>query len=170
MALRRENLAFAKNIYLTAKATRRFIIPRGQAGLGWRFPLALGARVGCPDKPVFCVVGDGGFGHVWSELETARRHNVKVVLAVLNNGILGYQKHAEDALLGRHTSVCDFTPVDHAAIAEACGLKGIRVTRAQEISGAIREAIAAEGSVLIDVLTDPNAMPPVSVFSRLPNY
>jgi acetolactate synthase I/II/III large subunit len=156
--------------YLTAKAARRFITPRGQAGLGWGFPLALGARIGCPDKPVFCVVGDGGFGHVWSELETARRHGVKIVLAVLNNGILGYQKHAEDALLGRHTSVCDFTPVDHAAIAEACGLKGIRVTRAQEISGAIREAMAATGSVLIDVLTDPNAMPPVSVFSRLPNY
>ena len=156
--------------YLTARCNRRFISPRGQAGLGWGFPMALGARVGRPDRPVFCVVGDGGFGHVWSELETARRHGIKVVVAVMNNGVLGYQKHAEDAFLGRHTNVCDFAPVDHAAIAEACGLKGIRVERAQDIAAAIRDALLSEATVLIDVLADPNAMPPVAAFTRLSNY
>ncbi len=156
--------------YLTAKGNRRFITPRGQAGLGWGFPLALGAKIGSPDRPVFCVVGDGGFGHVWSELETARRHGIKVVVAVMNNAILGYQKHAENAGLGRYTNVCDFCPVDHAAIAEACGIKGVRLERAQDISAAIKAALAAESSVLIDVIADPNAMPPVAAFSGLPNY
>ncbi len=156
--------------YLTAKLNRRFITPRGQAGLGWGFPLAMGARLGSPDRPVFCIVGDGGFGHVWSELETTRRHGIKVVVAVMNNGVLGYQKHAEDAGLGRHTNVCDFTSVDHAAIAEACGVKGIRLERAHDIAGAIREAMAHNGSVLIDVIADPNAMPPVTAFASLPNY
>ena len=75
--------------YLTAKAERRFITPRGQAGLGWGFPLALGAKIGNPDKPVVCIVGDGGFAHVWSELETARRHGIQVVVVVMNNGVLG---------------------------------------------------------------------------------
>lgn len=156
--------------YLTAKAERRFITPRGQAGLGWGFPLALGAKIGNPDKPVFCVVGDGGFAHVWSELETAHRHGIQVVVAVMNNGVLGYQRHAEDALLGRHTNVCDFTPVDHAAIAQACGLQGIRVERPQDIAAAIKLAMSAATSVLLDVVTDPDAMPPVEVFSRLPIY
>jgi acetolactate synthase-1/2/3 large subunit len=156
--------------YLTAKAERRFITPRGQAGLGWGFPLALGAKIGNPGKAVCCVVGDGGFGHVWAELETAHRHGIQVVVAVMNNGVLGYQRHAEDALLGRHTNVCDFRPVDHAAIAQACGLRGIRIERPQDIAAAIREAMAADTSVLLDVVTDPNAMPPVGVFSRLPNY
>ena len=141
--------------YLTAKQNRRFITPRGQAGLGWGFPLAMGARIGSPKRPVFCVVGDGGFGHVWAELETARRHGVKVVIAVMNNAVLGYQKHAEDAGLGRHTNVCDFTPVDHAAIAEACGIRGIRIERAQDIRGAIAEALTADATVLLDVLADP---------------
>jgi acetolactate synthase-1/2/3 large subunit len=156
--------------YLTARLDRRFITPRGQAGLGWGFPLALGAKIGRPERPVFCVVGDGGFGHVWSELETARRHGIPVAVAVMNNGVLGYQRHAEDALLGRHTPVCDFTPVDHAAIARACGVEGFRVEHPEDIAGAIKEAMAADSCVLIDVLTDPNAMPPVDVFSRLPTY
>ncbi len=156
--------------YLTARADRRFITPRGQAGLGWGFPLAMGAKVGRPDRPVFAVVGDGGFGHVWSELETARRHGVRVVVAVMNNAILGYQKHAENAGLGRYTNVCEFAPVDHAAIAEACGVKGIRLERAESTADAIREALAHDGPVVIDVLADPDAMPPVPAFSTLPNY
>ena len=156
--------------YLAATHQRRFVTPRGQAGLGWGFPMALGARIGQPRRPVFCIVGDGGFGHVWSELETARRHGIRVVVAVMNNGILGYQKHAEDAGLGRHTDVCDFVAVDHAAIARACGVKGIRLERAQDIAAAIAEALATDGPVLIDVIADPSAMPPVTVFTRLSYY
>ena len=156
--------------YLTAKLERRFITPRGQAGLGWGFPLAMGARLASPDCPVVCIVGDGGFGHVWSELETAARHGIKVAIAVMNNSVLGYQKHAEDAGLGRHTDVCDFLPVDHAAIARSCGVQGIRIERAQDVSQAIQDALAAEGSVLLDLIADPNAMPPVTAFTSLPNY
>ena len=88
----------------------------------------------------------------------------------MNNGVLGYQRHAEDSLLGRHTAVCDFMPVDHAAIARACGLKGIRVERPEEIASAIDEAMGCKACVLIDVITDPNAMPPVEVFARLSAY
>lgn len=156
--------------YLTAKESRRFITPRGQAGLGWGFPMAMGAKLGNPDRPVFCVVGDGGFAHVWSELETAKRHGIKVVVAVMNNLILGYQKHAENASFGRYSNVCEFGPVDHAAIAEACGVKGIRVTSADQVSDAISDALSAEGSVVIDVMADPDAVPPVTLFTRLSNF
>ena len=70
----------------------------------------------------------------------------------------------------RHTDVCDFVAVDHAAIARACGVKGIRLERAQDIAAVIAEALATDGPVLIDVIADPSAMPPVTVFTRLPNY
>jgi len=86
------------NIYMTAKrAGQRFLSPRGLAGLGWGVPLAIGAQVAEPGKRVVCLVGDGGFGHSWAELETLRRLQVPVTVVVLNNGILGFQKHAEDA-------------------------------------------------------------------------
>src|SRR5690606_24269486 len=95
------------------KPGQRVLTPRGLAGLGWGLPYAIGAKAARPDAPVICLTGDGGFAHVWAELETARRMNLPVVVVVLNNQILGYQKHAELSLFGSHTDVVHFDPVDH---------------------------------------------------------
>ncbi|ACL58653.1 acetolactate synthase catalytic subunit [Methylobacterium nodulans] len=151
--------------FLTArKPGQRFLTPRGIAGLGWGLPFALGAKTARPDAPVICVTGDGGFGHVWSELETARRMRLPVVLIVLNNQILGYQKHAELSLFGNFTDVCHFEAVDHAAIARACGCTGVRIERPGELSGALRDALAADSVTVIDVVTDQRAYPPITSF------
>jgi acetolactate synthase-1/2/3 large subunit len=122
--------------------------------------------MGKPESPVICLVGDGGFAHVWSELETARRMNAKIVLTVLNNGVLAYQKDAEDVKFGRHTSAVRFAPVDHAAIARACGCRGVRVERAADYLPALREALAAVETTVIDVITDPEAYPPITLFDE----
>jgi acetolactate synthase-1/2/3 large subunit len=151
--------------YLTAAAAgSRFLTPRGLAGLGWGLPMAMGAKVGNPDKRVICLVGDGGFAHAWAELETSRRMGLNVTLIVLNNQILGYQKHAEDIKFGAHTDAVFFEPVDHAAIARACGLSGIRVDKAADIAAAIETALGNDHTTLIDVMTDPNAHPPITGF------
>jgi acetolactate synthase-1/2/3 large subunit len=142
----------------------RFITPRGLAGLGWGLPLAIGAKVAHPKSPVLCVVGDGGFAHVWSELETSVRMKTPVVLTVLNNGVLGYQKDAEDVKFGGYTSACHFAPVDHAAIARACGCRGVRVEKADDYLPAVREALASDVTTVIDVMTDPMAYPPITFF------
>ncbi len=145
----------------------RFLTPRGLAGLGWGFPMALGARVAQPDVPVFCVVGDGGFAHAWAELETAVRMKMSVVLVVLNNGILGYQKHGENIKFGAHTDAIKFMPVDHAAIARGVGAKGIRIERVDQLGPALDEAMQSDTVTLIDVVTDPNAFPPVTSFEAV---
>ena len=151
---------------LTALAAgQRFVTPRGLAGLGWGFPMALGAKIARPQAEVFCLVGDGGFGHVWSELETAARMGVKVVLILINNGILGYQKHAENMKFGQHTSAVHFAPVDHAGIARLCGCEGVRVEDPGELAGAIARARAAERSTLIEVMCDENAYPPITFYT-----
>ncbi|WP_298958318.1 acetolactate synthase catalytic subunit [uncultured Methylobacterium sp.] len=151
--------------FLTARrAGQRFLTPRGIAGLGWGLPFALGAKVARPDAPVICVTGDGGFGHVWAELETARRMKLPVVLVVLNNQILGYQKHAELSLFGNFTDVCDFEAVDHAAIARACGCAGQRIERPDDLGPALRAALAADGVTVLDVVTDQRAYPPITSF------
>ena len=151
--------------YLTSLfAGMRFLAPRGLAGIGWGFPMALGAKVARPEADVYCVVGDGGFAHVWSEQETAIRMKLKVVLIVLNNGILGFQKHAENIKYGLHTTAVHFAPVDHAAIARACGCQGITVTKPEELAPALALAKAAKITTVIDVICDENAFPPLSLY------
>jgi acetolactate synthase-1/2/3 large subunit len=151
--------------YLRALAPgMRFLTPRGLAGLGWGLPMALGAKVARPASPVVCLTGDGGFGHVWSELETARRMGVAVTVIVLNNGVLGFQKDAEDVKFGRHTTACRFAPVDHAQIARACGCRGVTIARADEFQPALRDALAADTTTVLDVMTDPDAYPPLTLF------
>jgi len=156
--------------YLTSLAPgMRFLAPRGLAGLGWGLPMALGAKLAASDRQVHCLVGDGGFAHVWSELETSRRHSLPVTVTVLNNQILGYQKHAEDVLFGAHTGAVDFQPVDHAAVARACGVHGRRVENPTDYAAALNEATEARQTTVIDVIVDPEAYPPISSFEgKLP--
>lgn len=152
--------------YLTARADGvRFLEPRGLAGLGWGFPLALGAKLARQEANVFAIVGDGGFAHCWSELETAKRLNISVVIIVLNNQILGYQRHGEEWNFNTHSDAADLGPVDHAAIARACGCYGEQVSDPNEIGPAIDRALASKSPAVIDLITDDQAHPPLTLFA-----
>jgi acetolactate synthase-1/2/3 large subunit len=151
--------------YLVAQAAgMRFLSGRGLAGLGWGLPAAIGAKLAAPQQPVVCIAGDGGFAHMWAELESAKRLGVTVVVIVLNNQILGYQWHAEDVLYGGHTDAVALGPVDHAAIARACGCEGIRIEQAADFQGALGRALKSQVTTVIDVLIDPKAYPPITLF------
>ncbi len=154
--------------YLRALAPgMRFVTPRGLAGIGWGLPLAIGAKVARPESPVLCVVGDGGFAHVWAELETLARTRTPIVLTVLNNGVLAYQRDAEDVKFADHTSAVYFAPVDHAEIARACGCRGVRVETASDYLPALTEALSFDGATVIDVIVDAEAYPPITMFDGL---
>jgi len=152
------------NFLTSRQPGMRFVTPRGLAGLGWGLPFALGAKAARPDAPVFALVGDGGFAHVWSELETARRMALPVVVVVLNNQILGYQKHAEKVFFNDYSDACDFTAVDHAQIARACGCDGVRIQHPDEFLPALQAAFLAARPTVLDVITDERAHPPITVF------
>lgn len=149
-------------------AGQRFLSPRGLAGLGWGFPMALGAKAARPDAPVVAIVGDGGFGHCWQELETAVRSGLPIVLVVLNNGILGYQKHSELYQFGRHTDSIEFGAVDHAAIADASGAKGLRVSTSEEIAPRFVEAMRSGTMCVLDVTVEADAWPPITAWDGDP--
>ncbi|MET9325262.1 acetolactate synthase catalytic subunit [Tsukamurella sp. NPDC003166] len=141
---------------------RRTVLPRGIAGLGWGLPLALGAKAADPARTVVCLTGDGGFAHCWSELETAVREELPVIVVVLNNAELGYQKHAEIVQFGRATSAVVLGAVDHAAIARACGARGSTVRTRAAFVDAFTAALSSPVPVVIDVITDPDAYPPIT--------
>lgn len=151
--------------FLTAKrAGQRFILPRGIAGLGWGLPYALGAKIASPRSRVVAIVGDGGFAHCWSEMETAIREDIPVTVILLNNSRLGFQANYDMFVWGRTSSAVEFAEVDHCAVARACGAEAIRVERADELDSAIATALASDRLTLIDVVVEPNAFPPVSAW------
>jgi len=140
----------------------RFLTPRGLAGLGWGMPMAMGAKLARPEANVFALVGDGGFAHCWSELEAARRLDIPVVTIVLNNQILAYQQHGEEWFMYHHSDASDLSPVDHAAIARACDCFGERVASPAEFGPSLERALASGLPAVIDVVTDPDAKPPLT--------
>lgn len=155
--------------YLEAKAHgARFLTPRGLAGLGWGMPMAMGAKLARPEANVFALVGDGGFAHCWSELETARRLNIPVVTIVLNNQILAYQQHGEEWFSYHHSDASDLGPVDHAAIARACDCFGERITSPEQFAPALDRALASGLPAVLDVVTDDDARPPLTHYLSRP--
>lgn len=151
--------------FLRAKrAGQRFITPRGLAGLGWGLPYALGVQTAAPDRRVVCLTGDGGFGHVWSELETMMRENLPATVILLNNQILGFQRHAELVKFGEHTSAIDFAPVDHAAVARAVGMNALRIEHGADLRSGLQQALASPDPTFVEVLVSPDEHPPITIW------
>ena len=140
---------------------------RCAGSLGWAFPAALGARCAAPDRPVICFTGDGGFWYHLSELETARRCEIKTVTVVNNNRSLNQGRRAVERAFGDVGGAGDalwvFEDVDFARVAESMGCFGIRVTEPGDIAGALDAALAADGPAVVDVRTDPGIVAPLPV-------
>lgn len=154
---------WATNNLTALKAGMRFITPRGMAGLGWGLPMALGAAVARPGATVYCLTGDGGFAHVWSEMEVAVRQKLKVVVIVLCNRVLGYVKTAEKSRYGKNDSSITIAPVDHVALARACGFAAARAETPDEMTAALEEAVKSDGPFLIEAMCS-DACPPITDF------
>jgi acetolactate synthase-1/2/3 large subunit len=137
---------------------------RCAGSLGWAFPAALGARCACPDRPVVCFTGDGGFWYHLSELETARRCGIPVVTVVNNNAALGQCVGSIRKLYagqpGKPEEMYAFSPVSFARIAEEMGCLGIRVETPDRIAPALRAALASGRPAVVDVVTDLGCRPP----------
>ena len=145
----------------------RIITPRGLAGLGWGVPLAIGAKVAAPSSDVVALVGDGGFAHSWAEIETLVRMDIPITIIVLNNGILGFQKDAETVKFGAYTTACHFVDVDHGAIARACGCEAVHVSGPDQLTNALARIKGRTSPLLIEVKTDPDAHPALSLFAQM---
>ncbi len=146
------------------EAGRWFVSPRAFGALGYALPAVVGAQAARPEAGrVVGMMGDGSFGIAAGELETLVRLQAPVTLIVCNNAGYGWIKAGQKSRGDPYYSV-DFTRSDHAAIARAYGMAARRVEDPGELDGAMREALAAPGPFLLDVLTQPleEARAPVS--------
>ncbi len=148
-----------------SKPTQSYI--RSAGHLGWAFSAGLGAKCGCPDRPVLTFTGDSGFWYHIAELETAVRWRINAVTLVNNNASGNQSKLGFDRAYGGQQTeqageLWKLNAVNFANIAESMGALGIRVERPSELPGALQRAFEAEQPVVIDCVSDIEAMAPLA--------
>ena len=141
---------------------------RSAGHLGWAFPAGIGAKCACPDRPVVVFTGDAGFWYHVAEIETAVRWRINSVTVVNNNGGGNQSKRGFDRVYGGEQTeqareLWTYRPVNFARIAEDIGAMGIRVEKPAELVPALQRAFRADRPVIVDVVTDIEALAPLAV-------
>lgn len=141
---------------------------RSAGHLGWAFPAGLGAKCAAPHRPVVTFTGDAGFWYHIGELETAVRWSMNAVTIVNNNGGGNQSKRGFDRVYGgqqtqKARELWTYTQVNFARIAQDIGALGLRVEKPSEFAPALARALEAERPVIIDVVTDIEALAPLAV-------
>ncbi len=129
---------------------RTYLTSSYSGNLGYAFPTALGAKVARPDRPVVVVSGDGGFLFNSQELSTAVRYGIAVVVVVFNDDSYGNVARDLDESWGGSVGA-DLANPDFMRLAEAYGVAGFRAKEPTEVGDLVREAVALDRPVLIEV-------------------
>jgi acetolactate synthase-1/2/3 large subunit len=136
---------------------RTFISSGGLGTMGYGFPAAIGAKLGCPEKLVFDIAGDGSIQMNIQELATAVINHVPVKIAILNNNYLGMVRQWQQLFYKKRYSYTklntDAVP-DFVKLAQAYGAVGMRITKKEEVRPAIEKAIATDNVVLMDFIVE----------------
>ncbi len=132
-----------------------FISAGGLGTMGFELPAAMGVKVGCPDEPVWCIAGDGGFQMTIQELATIVQEKLAVKIAILNNGYLGMVRQWQELFYGKRYVATPLSCPDFVKVAEAYCIPGLQVTRKEEVVPAIERAMAENGPFLINFIVEP---------------
>jgi acetolactate synthase-1/2/3 large subunit len=129
----------------------------GLGTMGFGLPAAMGVKMGLPDAPVWVVAGDGGIQMNIQELATLQQEGVAIKVAIMNNGYLGMVRQWQQFFHAGNYSETPISGPDYEKLAAAYGLTGIRVTRREDVDGAVKRAMETEGTVIIDFVIEAEA-------------
>ena len=134
---------------------RTLITSGGLGTMGYGLGAAMGAKVGCPDKTVVNIAGDGCFRMNMNEIATAVRHNIPIIEVVINNHVLGMVRQWQDLFYDeRYSATVLRDQADFVKIAEAMGAEGIRAESQEEFRQAFAKALTLNRPVVIDCQID----------------
>ena len=156
--------------YFDINTPRSFITSGGLGTMGFGVPAAIGAKIAQPDRQVIDIAGDGSFMMTCNQIATAVQYNIPVCVLVMNDYRLGMIHQLQDIFYGKRYRECNLDKrIDYAKLAESMGATGIRVTRGDQIRGALEKGIFCERPCVIDfVLQDfSNVLPMVTGTSLL---
>jgi len=129
---------------------RSLITSGGLGTMGFALPAAIGAKFACPEKDVWAVVGDGGFQMTQAELATIAQEQLKVNVAIINNGYLGMVRQWQEFFYERRYAATPLLNPDFVKLAEAHGLRGIAVKKRAGVVPAVEAAREHTGAVVLD--------------------
>jgi len=136
--------------YYKHEKPRSLVTSGGLGTMGFALPASVGAKVARPDADVWAVVGDGGFQMTMAELATIVQENLKVNIAIINNGYLGMVRQWQEFFYERNYEATPLLNPNFAMLAQAYGIRNFVVQKRSEVIPAVRAAHAHEGPVLID--------------------
>jgi acetolactate synthase-1/2/3 large subunit len=136
--------------YYHHQEPRTLITSGGLGTMGFALPAAVGAKMAKPDAEVWVVVGDGGFQMTMCELATIAQENIKINVAIINNGYLGMVRQWQEFFYERRYAATPLVSPDFAKLADAFGLRSATVSRRQDVEPTIEMARAEEGTVVIN--------------------
>ncbi len=142
--------------YFKLAKPNRWLTSGGLGTMGFGFPAAMGAQAAFPGRLVLCIAGDGSIQMNMQEMATAVVHKLPVKIVILNNRFHGMVRQWQDLFYeGRYASSYLETTPDFVKLAEAYGAVGLRASKPSEIDAVLKEAIAVDKPVIVDVPTYP---------------
>jgi acetolactate synthase I/II/III large subunit len=136
--------------YYKHERPRSLITSGGLGTMGFALPAAIGAKVARPSSEVWVVVGDGGFQMTMSELATIVQENLKVNIAIINNGFLGMVRQWQEFFYERNYQATPLLNPDFVKLGEAYGIRSIAVTQRSEVVPAVQAARRHDGPLLMN--------------------
>jgi acetolactate synthase-1/2/3 large subunit len=130
---------------------RTLLTSGGLGTMGFALPAAIGAKTACPDKEVWVIAGDGGIQMTSSELATIAQEEIKINIAIINNGYLGMVRQWQEFFYERNYESTPLKSPDFVKLAEAHGIAGRTVRTRTELDEAVREARANPGAFLLNI-------------------
>lgn len=141
--------------YFKYKEPRTFLSSGGLGTMGYGLGASIGAQVGCPDKIVVNIAGDGCFRMNMNEMATAARYNVPIIQVVINNHVLGMVRQWQNLFYEERYSYTTLNDgMDFTLIARGCGARGYKVTTIEEFKDVFLKALELRQPVLIDCHID----------------